>query len=400
MKLVKIASYYKFALKYYYNQNPEITTKSYTAQYNDLMSFRLGWSDFYTKALEKLGLETQEIVYNAEFLQKKWAEENNTSSSGLNLVLEQFQKFNPDIIWFQDSFSFPEDFLKILKSKIPNLKILIGNCCSPFTKENLKTFKLCDFVTTCSPVFIESFNENNIKNILLYHAFEKGILDQIKNENKKNGLIFIGSIIPRKGYHHERKKFLEKIAEQKNLDFQFYGNLYNTKYSDVLKLQLLYILKHIIKISGIKVKSTKLKKVESITEFTKYYKYSKELKKAYLGPKYGIDMYKALANSKITFDIQGEIGGNFAATMRLFEATGVGTLLIEENKKNIPDLFIPEKEIITFNNYDEALEKILYFIEHEDKAMQIAKAGQERTLKDHTYLNRALELLKEINKII
>lgn len=400
MKLVKITSYYKFALKYYYNQNPEITKKSYKEQYSDLMSFRLGWSDFYTKALGDLGLETHEIVYNAEFLQKKWAEENKSSSSALNLVLEQFQKINPDIIWFQDSFSFPEDFLKILKSKIPNLKILIGNCCSPYTKENLKTFSLFDFVTTCSPVFVESFNENNIKNLLLYHAFEKEILNQIKEEREKNDLIFIGSIIPRKGFHHERKKFLEKIAEQKNLDFQFYGNLYNTKYPDVLQLQLLYILKQIIKISGIKINSTKLKKVESISEFTKYYKYSKEIKKAYLGPKYGIDMYKALANSKITFDIQGEIGGNYAATMRLFEATGVGTLLIEENKKNIPDIFLPDKEIITFDNYEEALDKILYFIEHQDEALEISKAGQQRTLKDHTYFNRAQELLKEINKMI
>jgi len=389
------------ALKYYYEQNPQVLKKTYSEQYAHLMSFGLGWADFYSKAFKKIGVEAFEIVNNAEFLQKKWAEENNTSAQGLNLIFEQLKFHKPEIVWFQDSFTYPEDFLKSLKNKIPSIKIIIGNCCAPYSPENLKTFKLFNFVTTCSPVFVDDFNKNGINNILLYHAFDKDILNRIGANKKEKDLVFVGSIVPRKGFHMERKKFLELIASKNNLDFNFYGNLYNTSYSEVLKLQLLYALKKIIKISGVKIKSSSnLKKIESLSEFTHYHKYSKDLLEKYKGAKYGIDMYKSIAKSKLTIDIQGEIGGNYAATMRLFEATGVGTLLIEENKKNIPELFELDKEIVTFNSFDEAMEKIIFLLENEKIATEIAKAGQKRTLKDHTYDNRAQKLLEQINKII
>ncbi|MEA3452688.1 MAG: glycosyltransferase [Bacteroidota bacterium] len=400
MRIVKITGYYKFALKYYYEQNPQITDKSYNEQHKHLMSFGLGWANHYSKAFNKLGAEAFEIVHNASFLQKKWAEENNSTSHGNNLVLEQLKALNPDVVWFQDSFSFSDDFLKTIKIKIPNLKIIIGNCCNPYSSENLKTFSIFDFITTCSPVFIDDFNKYGIKNILLYHAIDKDILQQISSKEKTNNddVVFVGSIIPRKGFHLERKNFIERIAAKDEINFKFYGNLYNTSYTEVLKLQLLYALKKTINFSGIKINSSKLKKIENLTEFTKYYKYSKDLKNKYHGAKYGIDMFRALAKSKLTFDIQGEIGGDYAATMRLFEATGVGTVLIEENKKNIPLLFEPDKEIVTFDFFDEAMEKIIFLLENEKKTSEIAKAGQIRTLKDHTYKNRAEKLLREIKK--
>ncbi len=400
MKLIKITGYYKFALKHYYEQNPQIINKTYNEQYKHLMSFGLGWSNFYTKALNKLGVEAFEIVNNATFLQKKWSEENNINLQGTKLIIEQLKQYKPNVVWFQDSFPYSDDFLKTVKIKIPSIKLIIGNCCSPYSSENLKTLSIFDFVTTCSPVFVDNFNKNGIKNILLYHAFNKSILNQIKTENKTDDVVFVGSIIPRKGFHLERKKFIERIAAKDDINFKFYGDLYNTSYAEILKLQMLYALKKTIIFSGIKINSSKLKKIESLTEFTKYYKYSKDLKRKYQGAKYGIDMYQALAKSKLTFDIQGEIGGDYAATMRLFEATGVGTVLIEENKKNIPILFEPDKEIVTFDSFDEAMEKIIFLLENEKKANEIAKAGQIRTLKDHTYENRAQKLLEKINRFL
>ena len=37
---------------------------------------------------------------------------------------------------------------------------------------------------------------------------------------------------------------------------------------------------------------------------------------------------------------------------------------------------------------DEAVEKVTYLLDHEDEREEIARAGQKRTLKDHTIFNR------------
>ncbi|MEN8119679.1 MAG: glycosyltransferase [Bacteroidota bacterium] len=403
MKLVKVANYYNSFLKYYYQKHPEINKKSFSEQYEHLMYQSIGWSDFYSKALKKHDIDSYEIVYNALSLQQTWAKENNTNAKDLDILTQQIKFHQPDIIWFQDSFSFDAEYIKFLKKEIRSVKLLIGNSCAPYTKSNLKNLKVFDFVTTCSPVFVNDFEKNGIKPLLLYHAFAPEILSRIGEQSKEMDIVFAGSLIPRKGFHFERKKFLEKIATNENIDFSFYGNLFNHRYADVIKQQVLYGLKEIIQKTGTSKffsKSVKYKKVENLDEFPQYLRISKSLQKKYNGQLYGIDMYRKLAKAKLTFDVQGEIGGDYVATMRVFEATGIGLCLLLENKKNVQDLFEIDKEIVTFNSFDEAIEKINWLLNNKHKLSEIGEAAQARVLKDHTYDNRAEKLYDYIRNFI
>ncbi len=403
MKILKIASYYKTTLDYYYNKFPNIKLKTYKEQISHLLKQRYGWSDSYQRAFEKKGLKAYEIIYNAEYLQKQWAKENNTKVKNENLLLLQIQDIAPNIIWFQDSFSFSYNFLKNLKHYAPSIKIIVGNCCAPFSKENLQKLKLFDFTTTCSPAFLPHFKKENIKTLLLYHAFDPIILDEIKNSEKNTDFTFIGSLIPKKGFHENRIQFLNNLAKNQSINLKFYGNLSLSKYNAVLKEQILFLGKNFIKntkLEKIAEKSSIYNKSKAIESFPKFIKISKNLKKKYYGQLFGIDMFNKLAQSKTTIDIQGEIGGDFAATMRLFESTGVGTLLLVENKKNIPELFEPNKEIITFNNLDDAIEKINWYLQHNNKRIEIAKNGQQKTLNAHTYDQRAEIFLKYLSKFL
>ena len=79
-----------------------------------------------------------------------------------------------------------------------------------------------------------------------------------------------------------------------------------------------------------------------------------------------------------------EIVGN----LRMFEATGVGTCLLTDSGKNICDLFEPGKELVTYSSVDEAVENLMYLLDHENERAEIARAGQQRTLKDHTISHR------------
>ena len=42
--------------------------------------------------------------------------------------------------------------------------------------------------------------------------------------------------------------------------------------------------------------------------------------------------------------------------MRLYEATGVGTLLVTDYKDNLHEMFIPGKEVVVYRDADEAVE--------------------------------------------
>jgi len=122
--------------------------------------------------------------------------------------------------------------------------------------------------------------------------------------------------------------------------------------------------------------------------------------KKYFGPLYGIDMYKEMAKSKITIDVQGEIHRNYAGNMRLFEATGMGLVLLVEDKSNITEIFEPDKEIVVFKSFDQAVEKIEWLINNEEERKKIANAAQKKVFEKHTYINRVDLLIEKINQIL
>lgn len=76
----------------------------------------------------------------------------------------------------------------------------------------------------------------------------------------------------------------------------------------------------------------------------------------------------------------------------MFEATGVGSCLLTDSASNVRDLFEPDNEIVTYTSVDECVEKVNYLFEHEAERAQIARAGQSRTLRDHTTRERSRQI--------
>jgi spore maturation protein CgeB len=111
------------------------------------------------------------------------------------------------------------------------------------------------------------------------------------------------------------------------------------------------------------------------------------------GEVWGMEMYRALARSRITLNRHINVAENNANNMRLFEATGVGALLLTDRKNNLHELFEIDKEILAYSNKEEAAELVKYYLAHPEEASQIAQAGQRRTLRDHTYAKRMEELV-------
>jgi hypothetical protein len=83
------------------------------------------------------------------------------------------------------------------------------------------------------------------------------------------------------------------------------------------------------------------------------------IRRSYVGPAWGKEMYQVLRNSRLTLNHHGDIS-SFANNLRLFEATGVGTLLITDWKENLSEMFDIGKEVIAYRTPEECAELIRY----------------------------------------
>ena len=46
------------------------------------------------------------------------------------------------------------------------------------------------------------------------------------------------------------------------------------------------------------------------------------------------------------------------------------------------------KEMVCFHDTRDLIQKIKYYLSHEDERLAVAQAGYERTLREHTYAHR------------
>jgi spore maturation protein CgeB len=119
-----------------------------------------------------------------------------------------------------------------------------------------------------------------------------------------------------------------------------------------------------------------------------------------MGNAWGIEMYQVLHRSKITLNNHISIADNYANNMRLFEATGVGTMLITDWKENLGEMFDVGREVVAYRSPEECAELIQYYLKHDAERAAIARAGQERTLRDHSYFHRMQELVDIVRKYL
>ncbi len=87
-------------------------------------------------------------------------------------------------------------------------------------------------------------------------------------------------------------------------------------------------------------------------------------------------------------------------TTRTFEIPAVKTLMVTPNNEDIATLFIDGKEAVFYNDKEDFVSKIKYYLEHEDERLKIALAGYERVMKDgHETMDRVSEIIYDYHKI-
>lgn len=77
---------------------------------------------------------------------------------------------------------------------------------------------------------------------------------------------------------------------------------------------------------------------------------------------------------------------------RNYDIPGCGSFLLTQDADDLKNRYQDGKEIVIFKNKKDLIEKIKYYLKNEQERENIAKAGYERTMKDHTYEKRFNEI--------
>jgi len=349
VRILIVDTYYPAFLESHYDDRPELADAPYDVQWRALMDRFFGTSDAYSHFLGELGHEAHEVVLNCDHLQRAWALEHGVTRKrrvghhkDLSPLLEQAEQFRPDVVYVQDLNALGPRALRGLRSRA---QLLAGQIASP--APSMRRLALYEVVVTSFPHFVRRFRANGIASEYLRIGFDSRVLEHLPNADATHDVVFVGGL-SRSGPHAKGNRLMEEVAERVPIDYWGYGHDRWPPESAV--------------------------------------------RRRYHGHAWGLDMYRVLRQSRIALNRHIDVAEDHANNMRLYEATGVGTLLITDAKRNLPELFEPGEEVVTYGDQDELIEKIQHYLANEPERARIAKAGQSRTLREHTFGVRMGEL--------
>ena len=382
--LVLNADYPRF-LDWFYARQPELKSASYAAQMATRNASMFGVADFYSRNFAGLGHAAAEIHVNNPWLQSAWAREHGLGIEvaepsggsqtipgwlqravapfkpmlrplarkvGLSprldqaaeaILLAQIEAFKPDLILNQDAFHIDTALMRRIKGI--GKPILLGQV--GIAPSHGQDWTVYDLMLSQLSVTVELFRRAGVRAEVNHLAFEPAVLDALPARPAQDiDISFVGTVSPD---HRQRIALLEAVAVRHQL--ALFGNPPRALPA------------------------------------------SSPLHRCFRGEVWGVDMYQALRRSKITLNSHIDMAGREAGNMRLFEATGVGAFLLTDFKDNLHTLFAPEREVAAWRSVDECLAAIERYHSDDDARSAIAKAGQARTMAQHTYRHRAAEIL-------
>ncbi len=80
---------------------------------------------------------------------------------------------------------------------------------------------------------------------------------------------------------------------------------------------------------------------------------------------------------------------------RHFEIPACGGFMLTAHADDLENYFKPGEEIVFYENDDDYIDKIRYYLEHDAERERIAKAGYERTVKEHSYMKRLEDIFNK-----
>jgi spore maturation protein CgeB len=372
MKFLKVTTFYPGFQAFAESQIPGLAQLSYDEQLRHYFSFDFGWSDYWKRHIEsESGMDAVELVTNLAAAQRRWAAEQSVRFSEENwesdILDAQIAFHKPDIVFFEDYLAPPAYY----RAKFPFIKFIIS--WDGLALKNEMRFAGADLIASCHEGTVDYYRSKGIPAYHFVFGFETSISYKLKKRPATYGISFVGSINMYRNGHRNRLRLLHALDRQLKLDCWISG-------AERTPLLSVRMIKHAVR--GLVPDALKLNTLLSHNR----------------GQAFGIEMYQILADSKITFNNHIDAAGAYAANIRLFEATGVGTCLLTDWKPNLHTLFDLDREVVAYKTLDECVEKATWLLANEKERQAIAEAGQQRILRDYSLKKRITDFMHHIRR--
>jgi len=389
MRILILNTDYPQFLGNLYNDNPGLAAASYGEQMAARNHSLFGVSDFYSRNFTAQGHVAEEIHVNNPWLQHAWSRENGLAlppSSKMNdrssllaaLVRSAKQAARPllgPIVFRMRGRALPVWESRILAAQIENFRpdVILNQEMTHIDNRTLRRYRnkgifICgqiaailpanpdydayQLVISSLPNLVNWFRAHGTKAEINRLAFEPCILDVLGTQPVRDiELSFVGSLSPE---HTSRIALLEHIARHAPLKVWGAG-------------------------------------IERLPK-------SSPLHVCHQGQAWGRDMYQVLRRSRITLNHHIDLAENWANNMRLYEATGVGAMLLTDQKQNLAEMFLPGKEVVAYTSPEDCVSQIHRYLADEPARATIAAAGQSKTLEIHNYAARTAEIIHLVER--
>lgn len=389
MRILILNTDYPEFLASLYRHNPKLAHDSYREQLSIRNDSLFGVSDFYSRNFAAHGHVAEEIHVNNRLLQQAWSRENRLTNEMppqagshrpvLRTLIHQAKKaarpligplvarmrryampswearildaqvesFRPEVILNQEMTHIDNSTLRRYRDKGI---FIVGQIAA--TLPHSSEYDAYGLVISSLPNLVSGFRNHGVNAELNRLAFEPRVLDLLGRQPARDvDLSFVGSLSPE---HTSRIALLEHIA--RNAPLKIWG-------------------------AG----------VDRLPR-------SSPLHGCHQGQAWGRDMYQVLRRSRITLNHHIDLAEEWANNMRLYEATGVGAMLLTDQKQNLSEMFQPGKELVQYTSPEDCVAQIHRYLVDEPARAAIAAAGQVKTLKLHSYLARTAEIIELVER--
>ncbi|WP_247874362.1 methyltransferase domain-containing protein [Azospirillum sp. TSH58] len=362
LRLVQVESFYPRYIEAFYEAHPALRAAPFDNQIEALVLD--GFSALHNIApyLSTVGYEAHLIIGNAWPAQRAWLRENGFPAPSPDRMLHevvrrQVDALAPDILYCSDAATFDSAFIRSLRRR-PRLvvgwhaaKIPVGTDWSEF-----------DLILSGLAGVRDAAKRLGVRAAEPYMpGFPEWIASTVADVPETCDLVFPGSYT--RAYHAPRNLLVNRIAEAAeergfSCALHLGGDLDDLPPSARRRLQ----------------------------------------------PQvFGLAMQRVLKSGRIVFDARGDyssltgdgrvmnLAGNETSNMRLFEATGGGAFLLTEHHDNLASFFQPGRDIETFTDVNDLIEKIEHYLANPEARRAIARNGQRRCLEEHGMAQRIHE---------
>jgi spore maturation protein CgeB len=108
------------------------------------------------------------------------------------------------------------------------------------------------------------------------------------------------------------------------------------------------------------------------------------------------EMIDIFCKSKINLNLSKSSTGELQQIKgRVFEVPGCRAFLLTDPAESLEQYYEIGKDLVVYESPQDMIDKIKYYLEHDAEREKIAKAGYERTIKEHTWKHRFDDIFKQ-----